>query len=166
MPRNRWPSVTNNQMRALNAFILHSPDASPFTKKVLLWMLVQTKNLSRSVALSIKPDDLPLDVVGELRRPAADVSEVVGIDVDRMCSSNGGTRIDLATDMLNTVMCFSCAYGRYTSPVRYETENAPGWTVWICSSPYNTDLEGCVELLSFDADAILETAVSSTISPL
>ncbi|MBI4142468.1 hypothetical protein HY480_01175 [Candidatus Uhrbacteria bacterium] len=74
--------ISATQVEALEACIRASPDASPFAKRVIIWMLRQTERLTIPVALSLPPE-----LYGESARSVA-------FSAHDMVSANGRTHLD------------------------------------------------------------------------
>ena len=133
------PRMTNKQMLALEQFIILSPDASEFAKRVIIWVLRQTQNLTRQVALSIWNEQYGSD-------RAAEVQD----SVHAMNSMNSKTRMDLFFDGMGTEMmlehhcgCFEASDGH-----PFNTK-ASGRTIWF-SFVFYDDKANVLEAPSLD----------------
>jgi hypothetical protein len=68
------PQINDDQMEELRRYISASPDATETTKKILLWMLDQTENLSIPVELTFSS---ALEAPG--KQVVADVHDMVSV---------------------------------------------------------------------------------------
>lgn len=134
--REVYDPVTSDQIEALEICIINSRDVKPPAKKVLIWLLRQTRNLTRPVCL-LMPNENPL-------------GRVVSYSVHDMQSANGTTHIDVFMRAMQSDMDFSTHGGLIMGG---ETKSSGGYTVWI--APYDYDPEA--ELVQWDADAIAQT---------
>lgn len=98
------PRMNEWQMRALEDRIRHSKDATPFGKRVIIWLLRQTDGLTKPVALS-----MPAHFCGGSAR------EVQNSAHD-MLSTNGTTHLTQCVILRQTEMGLEHHSGRYRQP--------------------------------------------------
>lgn len=123
------PHMSDAQMDALERFIAASSNASEFAKKVIIWTLRQTQNLTRPVALSIWDKD------------SGPNSSQVQNAAHNMDSVNGKTRIDLFFGGMGTEMRLGhhcgCFEERDGDPFNAE---ADGCTIWFAYIFYDRNV--------------------------
>lgn len=122
------PKMSDKQMAALEKHIKNSKDATDFSKKVIIWTLRKTENLTKSVAVSIWDKDF-----GELS------TKEVQDGAHAMESSNRMTRLDIFMTAMGTEVglchhcgCFvSCECGVCEQKSNILILDAPGRTIWF-----------------------------------
>lgn len=117
------PLISDQQITALEAFIIRSADATPFAKKAILWALRASSNLSTPVALSLWSKDFTAQAVADAQDGSHD-----------MHSSNGKTHLNYFFDALQTEFGVSDHCGCFV-PMRgvgniFNCE-ADGVTLWV-----------------------------------
>jgi hypothetical protein len=120
-PQYDPPPMSKKQMEALEKFILASPDAGNYAKRVIIWMLRQTDRLTQPVVLALHEKIFGIEPTERLWR-----------NIHDMCSANGKTHIDLFLAGMGTEMRLSHHGGRMEKrDNKFINTNNPGVTIWI-----------------------------------
>ena len=136
------PPLSDKQMAVLEKVIWDSRDVVDTVRPLLVWMLRQTDNLTRRVALTLWEQESPDDM---LRRANSDnpkeltPPQVFQGSVHNINSSAGSTHIHRVLEALGTEMFFSHSTGGYCCDGQQHRymNTAPGCTVWIASDHYD-----------------------------
>lgn len=116
----RPPQMTDQQMAALEKFILRSRNASDFAKRVIIWMLRQSGQLTVPVALSLWNEDFGADRVREVQDAVHD-----------MRSANGATHIGHVFAAMGTEMQLMHSEGCFIGGNAHPFDpKAPGRSIW------------------------------------
>ena len=122
--------MTDDQMEALEHFISKSRDASDFAKRVIIWTLRQTNNLTDRVILSV-PDDY-----------GTDLAKKVQDGVHYMQSDGGTTHLDSFFLGMKTEfrMCHHCGIFSPNSDKEDKFDpDAKGRTIWVSYVEYDRE---------------------------
>jgi len=111
------PIIPSSQMKAIEKIIAYSEDVNDFTKRIIIWVLRKTNNLTRNVVVSIE-----------------DLTQ--GFGVHNMTSCNGTTHIDLIFQAMGTEMSLMCHHGVLVRKGVLDTARS-GMTVWFSWVWYN-----------------------------
>lgn len=114
-----WPMIQDEQMEVLEHLIMLSQDASDFTKRISIWVLRQTDNLTKEVALSI-PNKFYEQI---------DTQEIQD-GVHNMQSAGYSTNIDQIFRLTGTKMRFNHHCGMFVNG-QFDVQ-AKGVTIWYC----------------------------------
>lgn len=125
------PTMSAEQMQAIEAAIAYSRNATDFAKKVIIWTLRQSRNLTRQVALSI-----PEPFEGFK-------AEEVQSGVHDMVSCNGTTHIDCLFQAAGTKVHLSHHAGMFVGkhPNFFHNTRARGSTIWVAVGYFSKDAE-------------------------
>jgi hypothetical protein len=123
----RPPRLSDDQIKCLEYLIAVSKNATSFAKKVIIWLLHQTENLTKQVALSV-PDEF----LGEPSR------QIQNGEHD-MCSSNGTTHIGTILGAAGTQMSLMGHCGRFSE--NFFCSDIGGCTIWFAYVFYSRDAE-------------------------
>ncbi len=137
------PRMTDAQMRELERVIARAPEATTFAKKVLVWMLRQTNNLTRGVKLG-----LPDAIYG--RQLVLNVQD----GVHNMLSSGAQTPLGVfMRERLGTEASFFHHHGLY----RKDNEHLPGKgsTIWISHVFYDERADMLARPTSDEIEAVV-----------
>jgi len=117
-------SITKKQFEALEDFIAYSKDGTDFGRRVILWLLRQTSQLSHAVCLSI-PD---------ITYGAKKASEVQ-VTAHNMNSCNGSTHLGLFLEGMGQPF-FLSHLPRLMLDMGFSTK-IPGQTIWWSPERYD-----------------------------
>ncbi len=117
------PRLTDKQMRSLEYLIAVSRGVTGFARRVVIWVLRQTNNLTEPVTLSI-----PEEFLGE---PAGQVQDAV----HSMCSSGGTTHLTYVFGIAGTEMRLQHHCGRFVDGGFYP--HVEGRTIWCAYEDYS-----------------------------
>jgi len=140
----RPPTISYENMQAIEEAIKQSPEATDFGKRVIIWMLRKTENLTCGVALSIPENAYPCPSKEELR-----------ISTSGLCRDNGPTHLNSVLEELGTKVGLS-HHGRCFKDGKLNKENTDGMTIWFSYFAYDQlkpkvlDLPSLAELRSID----------------
>lgn len=105
------PRIAEPQLRELEDHIRRSRDASPFAKRVVIWMLRQTDGLTRAVSLSMSAEFCS-GTAREVQDAAHD-----------LCSANGSTHLDEFMKRMGTEVGLEHHSGAYRRRADGATSN-------------------------------------------
>ncbi len=120
------PKLTDKQVENIEYLIATSKNATDFAKKVIIWFVRQTKNLTKQVALSV-----PEEFLGE---PANQIQDGV-----HDMSSVSGTQIGIVFAVAGTEMRLQHHGGSFVG--KKDFRSGPGRTIWCAYEGYSRNVE-------------------------
>lgn len=137
--------VTDRQMKELEKLVFSSRDAEELGKKLLVWMLRKSENLTRPVRMTlIDPAE---------GREGLMKSHVAAYAAHDMNSLNGSTHIDFILGAMGSPMCFSSHSGSYLNGEL--NPRAGGATTWLAIDHYDDSAEPIQPPTQEELDSIL-----------
>lgn len=149
--------ITDNQVDAIKYFIILSQrkhQQKHFIRRILMYLLDQSANLSKPVCMSVvESDELPYDVVNGLYS-----------DYGMFMAVSGGTMLNNVVEATGSEFQFSCHFGSMDGK-RLSNENQfsfregvdkARYTFWLSPEQYDKE----AEQIPFSLQAVLDTRLN------
>lgn len=113
------PTIFSSQIKAVEKAVVRSRDISDTTKKIIIFLLHKTNNLTKRVVLSLEDGWQNID------------TKKLQDELSRMVSYAYNTHLDLIFQAMNTEMRLMSHYGIFEEKGSPINTRRPGITIWF-----------------------------------